>query len=73
VLFPEILRLLQERGGEDICRGRRDHPDKDIAPAEGDGHREIFLPARRRSALVDYIRKAAARERKPPGREHISE
>ena len=59
VLFPEILRLLKERGGEDILVVAGGIiPDKDIAPLKAMGVREIFLPGTPTQALVDYIRKA---------------
>jgi methylmalonyl-CoA mutase C-terminal domain/subunit len=58
VLFPEILRLLKERGGEDILVVAGGIiPDKDIAPLKAMGIREIFLPGTPTQALVDYIRK----------------
>ena len=45
VLFPEILELLKERGGEDIVvLAGGIIPDKDIAPLKALGIREIFLP-----------------------------
>ena len=59
VLFPEILKLLKERGGEDILViAGGIIPDKDIAPLKAMGVREIFLPGTPTQALVDYIRKA---------------
>ncbi len=61
VLFPEILDLLKERGGEDIVVVAGGIiPDKDIAPLKALGVREIFLPGTPTGTLVDYIRKAAA-------------
>ncbi len=60
VLFPEILDLLKERGGEDIVVVAGGIiPDKDIAPLKALGVREIFLPGTSTGTLVDYIRKAA--------------
>ncbi len=45
VLFPEILRELKERGGEDILvLAGGIIPDKDIANLKALGVREIFLP-----------------------------
>jgi methylmalonyl-CoA mutase, C-terminal domain len=59
VLFPEILRLLKERGGEDILViAGGIIPDKDIAPLKALGIREIFLPGTPTQALVDFIQKA---------------
>lgn len=60
VLFPEILALLKERGGEDILVVAGGIiPDKDIAPLKALGVREIFLPGTPTGTLVDYIQKAA--------------
>jgi methylmalonyl-CoA mutase C-terminal domain/subunit len=58
VLFPEILKLLKERGGEDIVvLAGGIIPDKDIAPLKALGVREIFLPGTPTQTLVDFIRK----------------
>src|SRR5499427_4279975 len=60
-LFPEILRLLKQQGGEDILVVAGGIiPDKDIAPLKELGIREIFLPGTPTQALVDYIREAAS-------------
>jgi methylmalonyl-CoA mutase, C-terminal domain len=59
VLFPEILKLLKERGGDDILVVAGGIiPDKDIAPLKAMGIREIFLPGTPTQALVEFIRKA---------------
>jgi methylmalonyl-CoA mutase C-terminal domain/subunit len=61
VLFPEILKLLKERGGEDIVVVAGGIiPEKDIAPLKQLGIREIFLPGTSTQTLVDFIRGAAA-------------
>jgi methylmalonyl-CoA mutase C-terminal domain/subunit len=61
VLFPEILKLLKERGGEDILvLAGGIIPDKDIAPLKALGVREIFLPGTPTQTLVDFIRREAA-------------
>lgn len=58
VLFPEILKLLKDQGGEDIIvLAGGIIPDKDIAPLKALGIREIFLPGTPTQTLVDYIRK----------------
>jgi len=58
VLFPEILRLLKERGGEDILvLAGGIIPEKDIPRLKELGIREIFLPGTPTQALVEYIRK----------------
>jgi methylmalonyl-CoA mutase C-terminal domain/subunit len=59
VLFPEILQLLKDQGGEDILVVAGGIiPDKDIAPLKALGVREIFLPGTPTQTLVDYIRDA---------------
>jgi methylmalonyl-CoA mutase C-terminal domain/subunit len=58
VLFPEILRLLRERGGEDILvLAGGIIPEKDIQPLKALGIREIFLPGTPTQTLVDFIRR----------------
>jgi methylmalonyl-CoA mutase C-terminal domain/subunit len=60
VLFPEILKLLKEQGGEDILvLAGGIIPDKDIGPLKAMGVREIFLPGTPTQTLVDFIRKEA--------------
>ena len=60
VLFPEILKLLKERGGEDILVVAGGIiPDKDIASLKAMGIKEIFLPGTPTQTLVDYIRQEA--------------
>ncbi len=60
VLFPEILKLLKERGGEDILVVAGGIiPDKDVGPLKALGIREIFLPGTPTQTLVEYIRKEA--------------
>jgi methylmalonyl-CoA mutase C-terminal domain/subunit len=63
VLFPEILRLLKERGGEDILvLAGGIIPDKDIPVLKGMGIREIFLPGTSTQTLVEFIRKEVAQK-----------
>ena len=63
VLFPEILRLLKEQGGEDILvLAGGIIPDKDIAPLKALGIREIFLPGTPTQTLVDFIRNEAGQK-----------
>jgi methylmalonyl-CoA mutase C-terminal domain/subunit len=60
VLFPEILKLLKDRGGEDILVVAGGIiPDKDVAPLKALGIREVFLPGTPTQTLVEYIRKEA--------------
>jgi len=61
VLFPEILRLLREKGGSDILvLAGGIIPDKDVETLKGLGIREIFLPGTPTQTLVDFIRREAA-------------
>jgi methylmalonyl-CoA mutase C-terminal domain/subunit len=58
VLFPEILKELKERGGEDILvLAGGIIPEKDIAPLKALGIRAIFLPGTPTQTLVDFIKK----------------
>ena len=67
VLFPEILKLLKESGGEDILvLAGGIIPDKDIPTLKALGIREIFLPGTPTQTLVDFIRKEAG-EKVPSG------
>ena len=65
VLFPEILKLLKERGGEGILvLAGGIIPDKDIAALKAIGIREIFLPGTSTQTLVEFIqREVGARVR----------
>jgi methylmalonyl-CoA mutase C-terminal domain/subunit len=61
VLFPEILRLLKEKGGGDILvLAGGIIPDKDIATLKALGIREIFLPGTSTQTLVDFIKREVA-------------
>ena len=56
VLFPEILKLLKEGGGEDILvLAGGIIPEKDIGPLKALGIREIFLPGTPTQTLVEFI------------------
>ena len=58
VLFPEILKLLKEKRGEDILvLAGGIIPTKDIGPMKALGIREIFLPGTPTQTLVDFIKK----------------
>ncbi len=60
VLFPEILNLLKEKGGEDIVvLAGGIIPEKDIGPLKAMGIREIFLPGTRTQTLVEFIQREA--------------
>jgi len=60
VLFPEILKLLQEKGGGDILVVAGGIiPEKDIPNLKALGIREIFLPGTSTQTLVEFIRREA--------------
>jgi methylmalonyl-CoA mutase C-terminal domain/subunit len=60
VLIPEIMKLLREKGGEDIVvLAGGIIPEKDIGPLKAIGIREIFLPGTSTQALVEFIQKEA--------------
>jgi methylmalonyl-CoA mutase C-terminal domain/subunit len=60
VLFPEILQLLKEKGGEDILvLAGGIIPDKDIVALKALGIREIFLPGTATQTLVEFIQREA--------------
>jgi methylmalonyl-CoA mutase C-terminal domain/subunit len=60
VLFPEIMKLLAEKGGEDIVVVAGGIiPDKDIGPLKAIGIREIFLPGTPTQTLVEFIQREA--------------
>ena len=60
VLFPEIMNLLAEKGGEDILVVAGGIiPEKDIAPLKAMGIREIFLPGTPTQTLVEFIQREA--------------
>jgi methylmalonyl-CoA mutase, C-terminal domain len=60
VLFPEIMKLLAEKGGEDILvLAGGIIPEKDIGPLKAIGIREIFLPGTPTQTLVEFIQREA--------------
>jgi methylmalonyl-CoA mutase C-terminal domain/subunit len=62
VLFPEIMRLLKEEGGEDIVVFAGGIiPEQDVARLKEMGIREIFLPGTPTGTAVDAIRAAITR------------
>ena len=62
VLFPEIMKLLAEKGGEDILVVAGGIiPEKDIAPLKAMGIREIFLPGTPTQTLVEFIQREAGK------------
>ena len=62
VLFPEIMRLLEEQDAKDIIVFAGGIiPEQDIAKLKAMGIREIFLPGTPTSAAVEAIRTAVHR------------
>ena len=62
VLFPEIMRLLEEQDAKAILVFAGGIiPEQDIAKLKALGIREIFLPGTPTSAAVNAIRNAVAR------------
>ena len=61
VLFPEIMRLLQEEGGQDIAVFAGGIiPEQDVPKLKAMGIREIFLPGTPTGTAVEAIRAAVA-------------
>jgi len=62
VLFPEIMRLLKEEGGEDIIVVAGGIiPEQDVPRLKEMGIREIFLPGTPTGTAVEAIRSAVQR------------
>jgi methylmalonyl-CoA mutase C-terminal domain/subunit len=60
-LFPKILHLLKEQGGEDIILfGGGIIPDKDAEKLEDMGIAALFTPGASTVDIVDWLRKAVA-------------
>ena len=59
VLFPEVMRLLEEEGGKDIVVFAGGIiPEQDVAKLKELGIREIFLPGTPTTTAVEAIRTA---------------
>jgi methylmalonyl-CoA mutase, C-terminal domain len=57
-VFPEILRLLAEKGASDIpVVGGGIIPDRDIPALKAAGVKEIFTPGASLQGIVDYLKK----------------
>ena len=62
-IFPEILRLLKEKGADDVpVFAGGIIPDTDIPGLKARGIREVFQPGTRTEDVVAFIRKAAAKD-----------
>ena len=56
-LFPEVMRLLKERGGEDIAVfGGGIIPDEDAAKLRESGVKEVFTPGASTEDIVNWLR-----------------
>jgi methylmalonyl-CoA mutase, C-terminal domain len=65
-LFPKVVRMLRERGAEDILVfGGGIVPDADIAKLEAEGVERIFTPGATTIEIVDWLR--GRLERAPTG------
>ncbi len=59
-IFPEILRLLKEKGAEDVpVFAGGIIPDSDIPDLKAQGIREVFPPGTRTEDVVAFIQQAA--------------
>ncbi len=57
-LFPEVARLLREKGGEDIVLfGGGVIPEEDIPGLKEAGFREIFTPGTPASRVIEFVEK----------------
>ncbi len=56
-LFPEVVRLLRDKGGEDVvvC-GEGIIPDEDIQKLKESGIAEIFTPGSKLDDIVNWVR-----------------
>ncbi|HET7711391.1 MAG TPA: cobalamin B12-binding domain-containing protein [Thermoanaerobaculia bacterium] len=62
VLFPEIMRMLKEEGGDDILVFAGGIiPEQDIPRLKEIGIRDVFLPGTTTTAAVEAIRNAVQR------------
>jgi methylmalonyl-CoA mutase C-terminal domain/subunit len=66
-LFPEVQRLLKDRGAEDIhLFGGGIIPDQEAAQLEAQGVGKLFGPGTTTQEIVVYIRSVAGRTREEP-------
>lgn len=64
VLFPEIARLLRERGMDNVVLfGGGIIPQEDIPELEANGVARVFLPGSTIPEIVDWLRRAVAERR----------
>jgi methylmalonyl-CoA mutase C-terminal domain/subunit len=56
-LFPAVMRLIREKGGDDVAIfGGGIIPPDDIAALKREGVREIFTPGANTDAIVEWVR-----------------
>jgi methylmalonyl-CoA mutase C-terminal domain/subunit len=56
-LFPEVVRLLQEQGADDVLVvGGGVIPDEDIPQLKEAGISEVFTPGSPLAGMAEYIR-----------------
>jgi len=56
-LFPAVMRLIREKGGDDVAIfGGGIIPPEDIAALKREGVREIFTPGANTDAIVEWVR-----------------
>lgn len=64
VLFPQIVKSLKEKGGEDVLViGGGIIPKKDIPALKKDGISQVFGPGTTIGEIVDFINKSLQRKR----------
>jgi methylmalonyl-CoA mutase C-terminal domain/subunit len=67
-LFPEVLRLLRERGGEDIVVfGGGIVPPDDAVELKKIGVDEVFTPGTSIRDIIDYVERRFGLEKVPAG------
>jgi len=56
-LFPAVMRLIREKGGDDVAIfGGGIIPPEDIAALKREGVREIFTPGANTDTIVEWVR-----------------
>jgi len=64
VLFPQIVKLLKEKGSEDVLViGGGIIPEKDIPALKKNGISQVFGPGTTIGEIVDFINKSLQRKR----------
>jgi methylmalonyl-CoA mutase C-terminal domain/subunit len=62
-LFPEVARLIREKGGDDIVLfGGGVIPDEDIPDLKEAGFRAIFTPGTPASRVIEFVRSEISEE-----------